>query len=186
MVMTTPTSNTVRASSVTTTTPAITLSRNGACSSRLGRVRTGDIRLRLIGTRLAFIGAGLACARLVAGPGQAQAETDRALGVDQVRPVTGQFAPQVGHIGRHDRAGAAEVVVPHVAEDLGAGEHTTRVEHEVAQQPELGRRQLDEAPATADLVAVLVEREVRERQHWLGNRVAGPAQHGAGPGDEVL
>src|SRR5580693_4543254 len=127
MVMTTPTSNTVRASSVTTTTPAITLRRNVACSSRLGSAGAREIRLRLIGTRLAFIGVGLACAWLVAGPGEAQAETDGALGVDQVRPVTGQFAPQVGDVGRHDRAGPAEVVVPHVAEDLGAGEHTTRV-----------------------------------------------------------
>src|SRR5580704_7383051 len=158
MVMTTPTSNTVRASSVTTTTPAITLSRSGACSSRLGRVRTRDIRLRLIGTCLAFIGAGLACAWLVAGPGEAQAETDGALGVDQVRPVTGQFAPQVGDVGRHDRAGPAEVVVPHVAEELGAGEHAAGVEHEVAQQPELSRGQLDEAPAAAGLVGLLVER----------------------------
>src|ERR1700689_820653 len=98
MVMTTPTSNTVRASRVTTTTPAITLRRNVACSSRLGRVRTGDIRLRLIGTRLAFVRADPACAWLVAGPGEAQAETDGALGVDQVRPVTSQLAQQVGGV----------------------------------------------------------------------------------------
>src|ERR1700683_4671261 len=108
MVSTTPTSNTVRASSVTTTTPAITLRRNVACSSRLGRARTGDIRLRLIGTRLAFVWADPACAWLVAGPGQAQAETDGALGVDQVRPVTGQLAAPGGDGGGHDRAGGGE------------------------------------------------------------------------------
>src|ERR1700691_6437745 len=109
--MPTPTANAVSASSVTATTPAITLRRNGACSSRLGRVRAGDIRLRLIGTRPAFLGAGLACARLVAGAGQPQAETHRALGVDQGRAVTSQFAPQVGDVGGHDRAGAGEGVV---------------------------------------------------------------------------
>src|SRR5580693_937952 len=179
MVMTTPTSNTVRASSVTTTTPAITLRRNVACSSRLGRAGAREIRLRLIGTRLAFVRADPACAWLVAGPGEAQAETDRALGVDQVRPVTGQLAPQVGDVGGHDRAGAAEVVVPHVAEELGAGEHAAGVEHEVAQQPELGRRQLDEAPAAADLVGLLVEREIRERQHRLGRCGTATSQHGA-------
>jgi len=104
--------------------------------------------------------------------------------VDQVRPATGQFAPQVGDVRRHDVAGA--VVVPHVAEQLGAGEHAARVEHEVAQQPELGRRQLDEAPAAADLVAVLVQREVGERQDRLGDRRTAPAQHGADPGDQFL
>src|SRR5579875_2347566 len=108
MVTTTPTSNAVSASSVTATTPAITSRRSGACSSRPGRARIREDRLRLIGTRLAFVGAGSACTRLVAGPGKAEAETDRALGVDQVRPVTGQFAPKVGDVGRDDVAGAAE------------------------------------------------------------------------------
>ena len=72
------------------------------------------------------------------------------------------------------------------SEQLGAGEHAVWVEHEVAQQPELGRRQLDEAPAAADLVAVLVEREVRGRQDRPGGRGAGAAQHGADPGDQFL
>src|ERR1039457_4550126 len=135
MVVTAPMSNATSATSVTTTTPAITLSRNWARSSRLSSARAREARLCLIRTRLAFIRAGL-----LAGARQAQAVADGALGADQVRSVACPLA------------------------QLGAGEHPAGVEHEVAQQPELGRRQLDQAPTAADLVGVLVEREVREQQ----------------------
>ena len=57
---------------------------------------------------------------------------------------------------------AAEVVVPDVVEDLGLGQDAVRVEHEVTQQLELGRRHLDDAAAAADLVGVVVELEVVE------------------------
>src|ERR1035438_4336901 len=140
MVVTAPTSNATSATSVTTTTPAITLSRNWARSSRLSSARAREALLCLTGTRLAFIWAGLLTG--VVGTRQSQAVADGALGVDQVRPVAGQLAPQVGDVARYHRAGSAEVIVPHVVQELGPGEHAAGVEHEVAQQPELGRRQL--------------------------------------------
>src|ERR1022692_3189642 len=59
--------------------------------------------------------------RWIAGPGQPQAVADAALGVDHIGPVAGQLAPQVGDLGRHDGAGSAEVVVPHVIKQLRPG-----------------------------------------------------------------
>src|ERR1022692_4345100 len=109
MVVTAPTSKAISATSVTTTTPAITLSRNWARSSRLSSALAREVRLWPIGIRLAFIRS---C--LLAGSRQAQAVADGTLGPDQVRPVAGQLAPQVGDVGRHERAGSAEVIVPHV------------------------------------------------------------------------
>jgi hypothetical protein len=73
-----------------------------------------------------------------------------------------------------------------VVEDLRPGEHPAGVEHEVAQQPELGRGQLDGTASPPDLVGVLVERQVREPQDRLGRDRAGAAQHGADPGRELL
>jgi len=45
MVVTTPTSNAASATSVTTTTPAITLRRNRTCSRRLGKLRARELQL---------------------------------------------------------------------------------------------------------------------------------------------
>src|ERR1035437_7647700 len=106
MVVTAPTSNVTSATSVTTTTPAITLSRNWARSSRLSSARAREARLCLIRTRLAFIRAGL-----LAGARQAQPVPEGAWGGDRARPAAGQLAPQVGDVGRHARAGPAEVIV---------------------------------------------------------------------------
>src|ERR1039457_223140 len=107
MVVTAPMSNATSATSVTTTTPAMRLSRNWARSSRLSSARAREARLCLIRTRLAFIRAGL-----LAGAGRGQEVAAGALGADQVRSVAAQLAPQVGDVGRPDRAGPAEVIVP--------------------------------------------------------------------------
>jgi hypothetical protein len=55
-------------------------------------------------------------------------------------------------------------------------EHAARVEHEVAQQVELGRRQLDRRLAAEHLVALLVEDEVGEAEDAARRRAARPAQ----------
>src|SRR6266516_148437 len=100
------------ATSMTSRTPARTRVRSWARRNRPGvssarRNRPGVSSARR--SRLGAIGA-----RRVDGARQPQAVADGALGVDHVRPVPGQLAPQVGDIGRHDGAGSAEVVVPHV------------------------------------------------------------------------
>ena len=73
-----------------------------------------------------------------------------------------------------------------MVEQLGTSEHAARVEHEVAQQPELGRRQLDELAAAADLVGVLVEGEIGEREDRVHRRRPGAAKYGADPRGQFL
>jgi hypothetical protein len=106
--------------------------------------------------------------------------------VYHVRPAAGQLAPHVGDIGGHDRAGPAEVVVPDVGEQLRPGQHPAGVEHQVAQQPELGRGEFDQVTGAADLVAVLVQFDVGEREHRPRGRRPGAAQHGPDPGRQFL
>ncbi len=68
-------------------------------------------------------------------------------------------------------------------------QHPARVAHQVAQQLELGRGQLDRVAAAGHLVAVLVQREVADDQHRVVVRRrdgAAPAQQAAQPGDDLL
>src|SRR4051812_12799038 len=71
--------------------------------------------------------------------GETQAVADAPDGVDHRRPGCVQLLAQVGDVGLEDVGVAAEVVLPHVLEELGLGEHASGVEQEVAQQLELGR-----------------------------------------------
>ncbi|BDZ59407.1 hypothetical protein GCM10025872_30640 [Barrientosiimonas endolithica] len=75
-----------------------------------------------------------------------------------------------------------------MVEDLRLGQHAPGVEHEVAQQLELGRRDVDDLAAAAHLVGVLVELEVGDdqgRAHLVLQRL-GAAQHRADAGDDLL
>src|SRR5699024_6942192 len=54
------------------------------------------------------------------------------------------LATQIGDIGLDDAGVAAEVVLPHVVEDLRLRHHAVRVGHEVAQQLEFGGGGTDE------------------------------------------
>ena len=78
--------------------------------------------------------------------------------LDQRRAGGVQLAAKVAHVGLDDVRVAAEVVAPHVLEDLRLREHSAWVEQEEAEQGELGRRELDRRVAAEDLVARLVER----------------------------
>src|SRR4051794_13099551 len=84
--------------------------------------------------------------------------------MDERRAVDVQLLAQVAHVGLQHARVAAEVVLPHVVEDLRAGEHAARVEHQVAQQPVLRGGQLDRRAGARDLARVLVELEVLEAQ----------------------
>jgi len=98
------------------------------------------------------------------------------------------LAPQVGDVGLHDGTVAAEVVVPHVVEDLRLGDDPAGVEHEVAQQRELGGRELERDAGARDLVRVLVEDDVVVAQQAVvdrhGRRL--PPQQRAHPSDDLL
>src|SRR5579859_944502 len=123
-------SKTASTASVIATTPATTLVRSLPRPWVGGRPR----RRPLIIIGIPFI-AGVV--RLT-WPGQAEAVADGPLGMDQIRPVPGQLAPQVRDVGRHHRSRPAEVVVPHVIKQLVPGQDPPGVEHQVAQQPEFG------------------------------------------------
>ena len=96
---------------------------------------------------------------------------------------------QVRHVGLDDARFAAEVVLPHVVEDLGLREHASRIQHEVAQQLELGRRKRNFLAGLADLVRILVELDVGERKQARAlvlHAAAGAAQHCADPGEHLF
>ena len=74
-----------------------------------------------------------------------------------------------------------------MVEDLRLRQHPVGVEHEVAQQLELGGGDLDDPARPAHLVRVVVELEVMERQRrGAGLVAAGPPQDGADAGHDLL
>ena len=96
---------------------------------------------------------------------------------------------QVGDVGLDDVDVTAEVVTPHVVEDLRLRQDRACVDDEVAQQGELGRRQRHRFAGLPDLVGVLVELDVSEgqpRRAGLLDTCAGAAQHHPQPGDHLF
>src|SRR4051794_13891546 len=75
-------------------------------------------------------------------PRDPQAVADAAYRVDQGGLDTVELLAEVGDVRLHHIGVAAEVVLPDVVEDLRLGEHPVGVEHQVAQELELGGRQL--------------------------------------------
>ena len=71
-----------------------------------------------------------------------------------------ELAPEVADVGLDDAAVAAEVVLPHVVEDLRLRHHPTLVQEQEAQQVVLGGRQRHLDPAPRHPVGVVVEHEV--------------------------
>src|SRR5665811_1704965 len=118
---------------------------------------------------------------------QSQDVADSAPRLDQRGLLDVDLASQVGDVGLDDARLTAEVVVPDMVEDLGLGQHPVGVEHEVAQQLELGRGNLDGAMAASYLVGVLVELEVVKAQGGVTIVLApGPSEHSADPGDHLF
>ena len=115
---------------------------------------------------------------------RAQHVPGAAHGVDHRRPVGVDLLAQVGDVQLDHVGLAAEVVVPDPVQDLGLAQHPARVAHQVAEQLELGRGQLDLDPAAGHLVAVLVQREVADDQRRVaaGRRRAAAPQQGRAAG----
>src|ERR1039457_919334 len=113
---------------------------------------------------------------------------DAAQGVDQPRFPGVHLAPQHGHVRLPDAGVAAEVVVPHVIEDLHLGQHPVGVAHEVPEQLELGGGELDLLAGPPHLMAFLVEFEVGEREpgRRLDSVPPGPPKYGADPRDHLF
>src|SRR5262249_48955919 len=76
-------------------------------------------------------------------------------GVDHRLAAGVDLLAQVRDVELDDVRLATEVVVPHPVEDLRLAEDPPGVAHEVAQQLELGRGQVDRVVASSDLMAVL-------------------------------
>ncbi len=122
----------------------------------------------------------------MADSGSRQGVADEADGVDERRAEFLELLAQVADVGLHDVPVATEVVVPDVVEDLRLREDVTRIEHEVAEEVELGRREVDGVAVPAHLVGALVEFEIGEAEDpvVLG-LVSGAAQDGMHPGDHL-
>src|SRR6266540_2868363 len=97
-----------------------------------------------------------------------------------------ELAAQVVDVGLDDAVVAAEVVAPHVVEDLALGQYPARVGHEVAQQLELGGRQRHPGAAPPDLVRLLVQLQVGEGEPGRTRLAAGAPQHRADPRGQLL
>ncbi len=170
----------ITASAMTTSvsTAVIILIRSGVRSGS----RRSDCQNPPGSPRTVVIGA-----RVPKTPG-AEDVADAAQGVQQVRLGGVDLAAQHRHVRLHDAGVPAEVVVPDMIEDLHLGQHAVGVAHEVAQQLELGRGQLDLLAVAPDLVAVLIQLQVGELQPWrrLAAVPPGPAQHRADPGDDLF
>ena len=90
----------------------------------------------------------------------------RAVGVD--------LLTQVGDVELDDVRLATEIVVPDSVEDLGLAEHSPWVAHEVSEQLELGRGQLNLYAAALYFMAVLVECQITDYQRRVAPASAAP------------
>src|SRR5690606_3155835 len=90
-------------------------------------------------------------------------------GVDERRkPVALDLLAQVGDVDLDDARTTLDVVAPDAIEDLQLADDAPRVAHQIAQQLELLRGELDAATRAGDLVALLVERQIAHPQHGVG------------------
>src|SRR5436190_9531989 len=115
---------------------------------------------------------------------RAEGVPDEADRPDQRRPEPVELLAQVAHVRLDDVGVAAEVVVPYVVQDLPLRQDAPRVEHEEAEQVELGAGELDELVAAPDLARLLVQGQVREAEHLRLVRVR-PPQNGAYARDDL-
>ena len=106
-------------------------------------------------------------------PGLAdQRVADAADGVDQAGLDVVELAAQVADVGLDDAAVAAEVVLPHVVEDLRLRQHPALVDQQVAQQVVLGGRERHLGRRAGHPVGVVVELEVGAASARLPLRAA--------------
>src|SRR6187455_454957 len=105
--------------------------------------------------------------------GLAERVADEPYRLDQRRAERVELLAQVADVRLDDVRVAAEVVVPHVVEDLALRQDAPRVQHQEPEQLELGASQLDQRVAAPHFTCLLVERQVGEAHRALGI-AAGP------------
>ncbi len=118
----------------------------------------------------------------------AAACTDTAHRMDHRFAPGVDLAAQIGDVEVDDAGPAAEAVVPHPVQDLGAGDSATRVAHQIPQQLELGGGQRDLLVAPGDLTTRPVQHKIAHLEHLVLGRGGGlgPAQQAPQPGDQLL
>jgi error-prone DNA polymerase len=118
--------------------------------------------------------------------GRAEHVADSANGVDQVRLGGVDLLAEVADVGLEHTGVAAEVVAPDVVEELGSGQDSSRIREEVAKQPVLGCRQVDELTGSPHFVSIVVHLEVREHEQFAGrSALAGTTKDGLGASHEL-
>src|SRR2546423_7069571 len=138
--------------------------------------------------------AKLARTRLLAGDaalGTAEKVADSGDGLDHVArfAVRSELSPQTAHIQLHEVSTDVRVIAPHALEDLLLREDASGVCHEMAQQLELGRREMHGHAVRADLVRRLVEDEIAglvDRRRGSAARADRTAQDRLHPSDKLL
>src|SRR5260370_12749229 len=112
---------------------------------------------------------------------------DAAHGLDQRRLVAIDLAAQVADVRLEHARVAAEVVMPHMVEDLSAREDAAGVDQQIAEQAVLGRGQLDDVGAAADLVRLVIQLEVGQVElPALGAAASMPSQDDPNAGHQLL
>src|SRR5262249_15179706 len=152
---------------------ALALTRSSTCETRVARVlrtrttpertnaptTTSAIaiarRVRMLTTPPLGRGAGHSRSGRFGVRG-AQRVAEPTHGADQLGVAVVEFATQVADVGLDGRRITDELVVPDVVEDLGPGDDAVAVEHQVAEQTELGGGERDLGVAAPDPAGILV------------------------------
>ncbi|CDJ99736.1 Transcriptional regulator (modular protein) [Microbacterium sp. C448] len=112
---------------------------------------------------------------------------EASLGLDErFGGVRVDLATQVRDVTLDDARVAVEVVLPDVVEDLSLRQHAVGVEHQVAQQLELGGAEVDRDLADLDVVRVLVHRQLAGADHGLFVGLHGAAEDGLDARDDLV
>src|ERR1035437_9213823 len=87
--------------------------------------------------------------------------------MDDRRADRFELLAEIADVGLDHVAASAEVVVPHVVEDLGLGQHVARGEEEETKQVELGGREGDGLTGPSHFVGALVHLDVGKAEDAL-------------------
>ena len=117
----------------------------------------------------------------------AQGVADQPDGVDDRGSGRLELLAQVAHVGLDHVAVSAEVVVPHVVEDLGLRQHVARVEEEETEQVELGRGQRDRlaGPRCTSWAFSSISMSAKRRIPLVLGLAPDPPEDGVHPGDDL-
>jgi len=143
-------------------------------------VRRGATRIALSPRELALLAA------FMGRPGEVLTPMSETVAgaAHRLDALAAQLLPEVPHVDVDDVGAALVRAVPHVVDQVGAGEHLARVPHQLLQQRELLRRQGHRLAVQGDRAAGRVECDATGGQHGraAGRHAAGERAH---PGPQL-